>query len=187
MTDYLWDVFAGHSTSSAPNALQDVLQAVRILRSLAATQSAEYSPELAEALVNLADRAAEAQRTEIALSAAEEAVELSEELYRKNKWAHIHRYAAARACLASLVPDALPQVEQAVELYRRAAQASSDRFEPHLAATLVQYAKAAHLAGSPAAADDALTEAIALWERRERPAELADAVALRDQWAGRSA
>lgn len=172
---------------NAPNALQDVLQAVRILRSLAATQSAEYSPELAEALVNLAERAAEAQRADIALAAAEEAVELAEELYRKNKWAHIHRYAAARARLGSLLPDALPQVGQAVELYRRAAQASSERFEPHLAATLVQYARAARDAGHPATAIDALTEAIALWERRERPADLAVAVALRDQWADDSA
>lgn len=174
---------------NAPNALQDVLQAVRILRSLAASQSAEYSPELAEALTNLAERAAEAQSFDVARQAAEEAVELSGELYRKNKWAHIHRHAAARACLAALLSpeDALPQVEQALELYRRAAQASSERFEPLLAATLVHYAKVARHCGQPAGAADAVTEAIALWERRERPAELADAVALRDLWASGSA
>jgi hypothetical protein len=51
----------------------------------------------------------------------------------------------------------------------------------------VQYARAARDAGHSATATDALTEAIALWERRERPADLAVAVALRDQWADDSA
>lgn len=177
---------------NAPTALADVTQAVGILRGLARAQSAEYLPELAEALVNQSDRAAEAGDSTLALSAARQALELTAQLTATNYWAHVHRHAAAHRCLAARMisdEDALPYTTEAVALYRQAAQASPERFELPLAAALVQHAQVARKLGR----EDALVaveEAIGTYERRAQTGhadDLAFALTLRDRWEGGSA
>jgi tetratricopeptide (TPR) repeat protein len=167
------------------SGLQDVTQAVQILRGLARAQPVQYEPELAEVLVNQSNRAAEAGRDDLALAAAEEAVDLTTRLYEANEWAHVHRHAAAHACLAARLPvtEALTHATQAVDLYRKAAQATPDRFEPLLAGVLTQYAR---VQSDREQALPAVEEAIRLYERHER-AERLGAVALRERWKGRSA
>ncbi|MGW6445244.1 hypothetical protein [Lentzea sp. NPDC055074] len=171
--------------SGHANALADVTQAVRILRGLAAAQPFQYEPELAEVLVNQSERAAEAGRDDLALTAAQEAVDLAARLYEANEWAHVHRRAAAHSCLAARLPvsSALKHATQAVDLYRKAVQAAPARFEPDLANALFTCAR---LQSEPEDALPALEEAIMLFDRHERP-EYRAAVALRDQWEDGSA
>ncbi|MEU7477840.1 hypothetical protein AB0A63_17775 [Lentzea sp. NPDC042327] len=161
------------------HALRDVREAVTILRDLAGVRRAEYEPELCEVLVNLAERAGEAGEPELALSAVEEAVALAARLHAANKWAHLHRYAAALAGRWRWTGSA-SDLDEAVSLYRQAAQASPERFDLALAGVLVDRSRTT---GDLSA----LEEAIGLYQRHKRAEdELAAAVALRDQWEGGS-
>ncbi|MFS8095734.1 hypothetical protein LFM09_01220 [Lentzea alba] len=173
----------------AQQAYLDVSEAVRILRGLANGQSAEYEPELAEALVNLSDRAHDAGRLNEAMSSARDAVTLCRSLSSRNAWAHGYRLAASLRCLAALVglSEALPHTSEAVTLYRRAASAAPERFSPLLASALVHHAEVVLSLGSGEDARALAEEAISLYSQRARgnsagfADELAAAVALRDR------
>ncbi|GGU79720.1 hypothetical protein [Lentzea flava] len=172
-------------------ALDDLKQAVKILVGLAADQPAEYRPELAEALVTLSERAADAGSLTMARECAEEAVELARLLEEHNSWAHGYRLGAALLCLSARqeTGEAVASTTEAVRLYRKAASAAPDRFGPHLALALTRHATLLSELGSKDDAVAAVEEAVSLYERTHSgyAGELAAAVALRDRWRGGSA
>ena len=131
-------------------ALAVTLEAVQLLRRLAARDPGVFQPDLAHGLYNLGLRRLEHGEPTPALAAAQEAVELGRALVARDPDAfqphlaiHLHTLGVAHSALGQ---DELALVAtcEAVELRRALAARDPDAFQPELALSLISLGSQLH-------------------------------------------
>ncbi len=146
-------------------------ECVRIRRELAKTSPGAYEPDLALALINLADQLDLEHHLEDAEKLAREALEIRTRLAAANPDAYRPAQANALSILANVYgsegkhADAEATYRNAVDIYRELAKASAAAFEPDLALTLSVLGMEYFNDGKIDAAETASLEAVGVYRR----------------------